>query len=165
MNKLQQIFEALDYDYSQFSLPDFTDHVAGFVRQEIITVPWKLELDLFGLWINTSTTHYIFYNNQHYITLQLHTILHEFAHIVLEHKPKPIEQYVDSDILEQYKQIQSPMGKTRTNRQTCEQDEEEIAAEEFVFLIQNQLLYWDRTSELFGKNNKITGLRQFTRKL
>jgi len=165
LNKLQQIVDTLDYDYSQFSLPDFTDHVAGFVRQEIIIVPWEFEKDLFGLWINTTTSHYVFFNDQLHATLQFHTILHEFAHIVLEHEPKPIGHYIDSKVLEQFQLTQTPLGKARTNQQIVEQDKEEHEAEEFVFLVQSQLIYWDRTSVLFGRSNKLTGLRQFTRKL
>lgn len=161
MTNLGQIFTMLDYDYSTFTLPHFTDHVAGFVRKEILLIPYELEKTLSGIWVREQTAHYIFYNDQLHSILQSHTILHEIAHIVLGHTPKPLDHYLNEDILREYNLTQ-PIGKARANPQDNKLDDEEQEAEEFVFLIQNQLMQLNRSSELFGDNQIPTGLRQFT---
>jgi hypothetical protein len=161
MKHLSQVFKKLDYDYSVFTLPDFTDHVAGFVRKEILLIPRTLEKTLSGIWVHKQTGHYVFYNNQLHIILQVHAILHEMAHIILEHKPKPVEHYLTDDILKEYN-LTHPIGKARTNPQGKANDIEEQEAEEFVFLVQHQLMQLNRSSELFGDNQMPTGLRQFT---
>lgn len=162
MKHLNQVFEKLDYDYSTFTLPDFTDQIAGFVRKEILLIPRMLEKTLSGIWVHQQTAHYVFYNNQLHIILQFHAILHEMAHIILEHKPKPVDHYLNDDILKEYN-LTNPVGKARTNPQGNVGDDEEQEAEEFVFLIQNKLMHLNRSSELFGDNQIPTGLRQFTK--
>jgi len=164
MTNLSQIFTALDYDYSAFTLPHFTDHAAGFVRKEILLISHELEKTLSGIWVRKQTAHYVFYNNQLHSILQFHTILHEIAHIVLGHTPKPLDHYLNEDILRKYNLTQ-PIGKARANPQGNKLDDEEQEAEEFVFLIQHQLIQLNRSSELFGDKQMPTGLRQFTQLL
>jgi hypothetical protein len=162
MKDINSIFTSLDYDYTIFTLPDFTDHAAGFVRKEILLIPYALEKTLSGIWVHEQTAHYVFYNNQLHIILQIHTILHEIAHIVLEHKPKPVDHYLNDDILNEYN-ITHPVGRARINPSGNASDDQELEAEEFVFLIQHQLMLLNRSSELFGDNLIPTGLRQFTK--
>lgn len=161
MTNLSQIFTLLDYDYSIFTLPHFTDHVAGFVRKEILLIPCELEKTLSGIWVHEQTAHYVFYNNQLHRIVQIHTILHEIAHIVLKHQPKPVEHYLTDDILNEYN-LTHPVGKARANPQVNKPNSEEQEAEEFVFFIQHQLMKLNLSSELFGTNQIPTGLRQFT---
>lgn len=162
MENLISVFSRLDYDYSIFTLDHFTDHVAGFVRKEILLIPCKLENTLSGIWVYGETAHYVLYNNQLHIIMQVHTILHEIAHIVLKHKPKPVAHYLDSDILTEYN-LTDPLGKARTNPQVNTSDKDEKEAEEFVFFIQHQLMLVNHSSELFGDDQIPTGLRQFTK--
>jgi hypothetical protein len=162
MENLILVFSRLDYDYSTFTLDHFTDHVAGFVRKEILLIPYKLERTLSGIWVNTETAHYIFFNTQLHHILQTHTILHEIAHIVLNHKSRSIDHYLDDDILKQYTFLH-PVGKARTTSPiNSVDDEEEREAEEFVFLVQHQLMILNQSSKLFGDNQVADGLRQFT---
>ena len=161
MAHLSRIFNELNYDYSIFTIPHFTDYVAGFARKEILLIPYELEKTLSGIWVREETAHYVFYNNQLHLILQVHTILHEMAHIVLKHKPKPVEHYLNDDILKEYN-LTHPVGKARENPQVNNTNTEEQEAEEFVFLIQHQLMQLNRSSELFGGNQAPTGLRQFT---
>ena len=91
-NKLKDVVESLDYDFNEFELTHFIRHIEQLMRREIILVPLPLELGLYAVWIPAETAHYVFYNEIAHPVDQTHSILHELAHIVLNHSRKHIGQ-------------------------------------------------------------------------
>ena len=93
MNRLSKVIESLEYDFRQFSLEDFVDHIARRKRREIILQSWSFDSkELSALWLPQETAHYIFFNARYHQLHQTHSILHELAHLVLNHSLRDLMQ-------------------------------------------------------------------------
>jgi hypothetical protein len=156
----QDAVENLGYDFNDFEIDHFIRHVERLKRREIILVPMALELGLYALWIPQNTAHYIFFNSQAHAIQQTHSILHELAHIVLNHSRKPIDQVLPAALMAQL-QTPTPQGRLRKVDPLLREDSEEREAEAFVFIIQKHLLTARRIDELTGQTSSIEGLRRW----
>lgn len=157
---IELALEKLGYDFSIFDLDDFVDYVAGDVRREIIVRPRVLEKRVTGIWVKADTAHYVFYNSTLHRIHQIHSILHELAHIVLRHPPKPLDEIFSKDLLKDYDLIPF-VGMARSIDILQHNDPHEVEAETFVYTIQGQLTAADRLKILTGQATSIEGFKVF----
>ena len=76
--------DGLDYDWNQFTILHFVDHIAHLRQRPINMLPLQLQ-DFSGMCLSTPKQDYIAFDNQRHPNLQIHTKLHELAHLILGH--------------------------------------------------------------------------------
>jgi hypothetical protein len=96
---LETALGRLDYDFSRFELVDFIHHVARLNRREIIINALPLSAGLTAAWVKAATADYIFYDGRIHRIYQTHLILHEIAHIVLNHTCLPLDAVLPPEML------------------------------------------------------------------
>lgn len=74
----------LDYNWHRFTINDFIHHIAS-TRQRKITLMGFPLYDFSGLCLSTPNQDYIAFDIQRHPNLQIHTKLHELAHLILGH--------------------------------------------------------------------------------
>lgn len=151
VQEIQQAVANLEYDFTRFRLLDFISHLAGFIRRPIETKAFHFSPGLFGFWIPTPNVHYIGYGDNLHSTHKVHTVLHELGHIVLRHKPKPIDEVLPRE-LSTLLSDESLLGLPRL-AEDWRDDPQEIECERFAFVIQQQLVKVRRLKELTGKSS------------
>jgi hypothetical protein len=90
LRSMNDIVDALVYDFTHFNLPDFINTLQHQRQRRIQVTGWSLTDDLFGVWIPATSADYIFYNQTRHPVHQTHTVLHLLAHLVLDHPPYPL---------------------------------------------------------------------------
>src|SRR5687768_870446 len=126
----------LNYDFKDFSLEDFIDHIARLERREIILQSWPFQKkELSAIWLPQETAHYILYNACYHQIHQTHSILHEVAHLVLGHSRHSLQDCLDAELLKEFTGL-SLIGRPRWVATRLENDPEEMEAEAFVCEIQ-----------------------------
>ena len=89
---VHEILLALNYEFSQFSITDFVQHIASHLERIIRITPWDLSGQLFGAWISNGDQQeeYIFYDRQLPLLQRHQVILHELGHILSGHTTKEL---------------------------------------------------------------------------
>ena len=82
--RVRSAVDSLNYGWHRFSMLNFIAHVAS-VRQRPLDVIGVPLAGFSGLCLSTPRNDYIFYNLRYHAILQLHTQLHEIAHLMLGH--------------------------------------------------------------------------------
>lgn len=150
----------LGYDFNHFDLHSFIDHIQKHRGRDIILVPVSLNHEVSALWIRADTADYIFYNNTHHSIHQTHSILHELAHITLDHACIPISDVLLPELLEEFLTSQ-PLGRPRIATPTAQDSPEEAAAEAFVFAIQKEVMNANRMEQLVGQGSSIPAFNAY----
>jgi hypothetical protein len=162
MQRIRQVMDGLGYNFEGFELSDFVNHLCIIRRRDIHIFPFPFEPELFGLWIPAERADYIFYNQAVHHIHKVHIILHEIAHMLLDHSCRDIRTILPVELLVELK-VGRPTGHMRTaSKLSVRDDAEEREAEEFVFLIQQQVVYANRMSELTRDSSSIRAIRPFT---
>ncbi len=149
---------ALGYDFACFELPDFVQHVAKLCGTDILLLRYPFSPELHGLWIPAATAHYVFVNATLHPVHQLHIVLHELAHIVLDHPRTPLHEVVPAGLLETFRRPEREGRVRRGPGGATALSAEEREAEEFVFLVQQQVTRARRLHELVGSGSSIESL-------
>ena len=146
----------LEYDFDDFSLEHFIFHVKKLRQREIILLPTVLAFEISALWVKREIEDYIFYNTAQHDIHQTHSILHEIAHIVLDHSCVPVNDILPKELLAML-QNGKIMGRPRMPKTLLQDDPEEQAAESFVYLIQEQIIDTNRLEHLTtqGSSNQM----------
>ena len=152
---IQQVIQALDYDFEQFNLPDFVNHLEQQRNRTIHLNGAKLKSDLFGMWIPAPSADYVFFNATLHPIHQIHSVLHELAHIVLNHTCQPINEVLPPELLAELGTSLTVKGRLRTALPQKDRDPQEIESELFVFEIQKRVMSAQRISELQAGNSSI----------
>lgn len=159
-DRLKKVVDRLGYDFNQFELAHFIRHTERLQRREILVIPLPFEPGLSAVWIRAETADYIFYNERTHPIHQTHNILHELAHILLDHTCWPIDQALPPELLALVRTSQM-QGRLRKADPHLRADQEEQEAEAFVFLIQKCLVTANRMTQLMGQSSSIDALRQW----
>jgi hypothetical protein len=125
---IQAALTQLHYDWHNFSIDDFTRHVAHQRQRELHLQGFPLKTREFsGLCVVTPRGDHLFFDvTQHHI-IQQHTLLHELAHLVLKHSHMPLHLHDIQDL--------APILHLRSEQHRAE-SQEETEAEIFAFLVQ-----------------------------
>lgn len=112
-----------------------------------------------------SQADYVFYNQNDHPLHQVHNILHEIAHILLDHACYPIDQILPPALLARLSA--SSMVQLRGQFRLVEplRPGDEREAEIFVRELQRRVLFADRLDELTRRTSSIAALDQYTRAL
>ena len=155
---LATTLDRLGYDFQAFDLAHFIQHVETYRQRTIFVNPLPLQLELSAAWVRAETADYIFYNQDTHPVQQTHSILHEIAHILLEHPCHPLSDVLSPKLLNRL-QNGVPHGRPRLADAQLRASPEEREAEAFVLLIQQRLVNARRLSELTGPSSSIRALR------
>src|SRR5262245_40253707 len=82
--QVQAVLEKLNYRWESFTVTDFIQHLSLLRQRPIALAGIQLHIAS-GLCICTPDRDYIFYDIQRHNTIQLHAILHEAAHLLMNH--------------------------------------------------------------------------------
>lgn len=163
--EIQAIIRSLDYDFDQFELHDFIGHIERLRGRKILVYGMDFQSDLFGLWIPGQAEDFVFYNENLYSVHQIHSILHELAHMVLGHANHRVDTIITPEILKQFEGIPGDkppthgLGRLRKALTLEERDAQEEEAEMFVFAIQGYLMAARRIDELYKGHSSIEFFR------
>ena len=161
-DKVQHVLDALAYDFNQFELSHFVKHIAAYRGKPIQLVPFPFTPTLFGVWVLGEMSDYIFFNALVQPIHQTHIILHETAHMLLNHQRRRIEDVLPPELLRELG-ANGVMGRLRVAPTSdIHADEEEQESERFVYLIQRQLMHANRLAELTGESSSIPRLKPIT---
>lgn len=161
-DKVQYVLYALAYDFNEFELSHFVKHIGIYREKPIQLVPFPFTPTLFGVWVLAEMRDYIFYNACVQPIHQTHIILHEIAHMLLNHQRRRIDDVLPSELLRELG-ANGAMGRLRiAPTSDIHADEEEQESERFVYLIQRQLMRANRLAELTAESSSIPRLKPIT---
>jgi len=92
---LINILDELGYDFSKFTIDGFAEWIAAWRGRPIEMVRIPLPPDMFGAWIKSERTDYIFYDDGPFRVHSIHILLHELSHVLLNHKTIHVDANVD----------------------------------------------------------------------
>lgn len=150
-SRIEQNIHRIGYDFEDFTIDHFIKHIEQITRRDIILQSYPLSSQISGIWVKAQTANYIIYNDNHHPTYQNHIILHEIAHIMLGHQPKPL-----INVLPELMGV----GLFRTYL-VDDQSVEEIEAETWVNLLHSQIMKNGRFSMLLKQSTTVSALEPF----
>ena len=159
---VQQTLADLAYNFSQFELVHFVEHVAQHRNKPIRLIPYPFTESIFGVWVPATYHDYIFYTMRVHHVHQVHIVLHEIAHMLLNHHRRRIDDVLPPELLLQFNSAEL-VGRLRVPpTKAVHDDEEEQESELFVLLIQRQLVKARRLTELTRESSSIPTLKPIT---
>ncbi|MEL6408223.1 MAG: ImmA/IrrE family metallo-endopeptidase [Chloroflexota bacterium] len=84
--RVNDMLAELDYDYSMYSMQDYIAHVENFLGRKMRVVGMELSRATTGYCLRQPHRNVVFYNNTRHPMLQEHVIIHETAHLLLDHE-------------------------------------------------------------------------------
>lgn len=161
-DRVQTLLDQLHYDFNHFQLDHFIDHIAAQRRKPIVCLAMPLDPTLFGVWISGSGQEYIFYNAFVQPIHQVHIVLHEIGHMLLDHQKRPIASILPPQMIAQLN-MQGLAGRARfAPSDGVHEDVEEQESERFVYLVQRYTMCANRLTELTGESSSIERLKPIT---
>ncbi|MDX2137271.1 MAG: hypothetical protein SF123_04190 [Chloroflexota bacterium] len=159
---VRDVLDALQYDFNEFELTHFANHIADHRRKPIAIISLAMTSTLHGIWIPAQTHDYIFCNALLQPVHRTHVVLHELAHLMLGHGLQPIREVLPPSLIQELGG-ENTLGRLRaapTN--DAHADDEERESERFVYLIQRKLVRVNRLAELTRESSSIPGLKPIT---
>ncbi len=138
-----------------FDIEAFCKVVEQRTGRPIILRPWPTLGDPFGLWVHESTRDVIYYLADTSYGHQIHIILHELSHLLLEHDPLAVSEMELS--LMPFKHLEAQQVKQLLARaRGAYSAVEEREAEELAYLIEERV----RTQAFEGpmERNPVNGI-------
>ena len=158
--RVLEAIQHLNYDFREFTLSHFI-HYLSESRHRPIGVQGFPFREAHALWVKTQTTDYIFYDQNTHRIHQVHSILHEVGHIVLDHVGRKLSDVLSPELLAHLKTIikEPACGQLRTTRLMDTPEEQE--AEAFGRLLQKEIVFAHRMDQLIGRTSSIDELARF----
>jgi hypothetical protein len=161
-SRVQTILDALAYPFNHFQIDHFIAHIANYRNKPILALPLPLNRTLYGVWIPAQKRDYIFCNDSLQPIHQTHVFLHEIAHMLLEHRLHRVDTVLPPD-LHDHLGGQYLLGRMRiAPNDVLVKNDEEQESEQFVYLIQKQLVRAHRLAELTRESTSIEQLKPIT---
>ena len=141
--RLSQVLNEWDYDFSTFEVSDFVAWVESRRGRPILVRPMSLPPNLFGAWIEGDKADHIFYEAEPPDVHTVHNVLHELSHILLGHRTVHISRDLSEHLhtgseLDQSEAQPVLNGLFRSIRYPDEQEDE---AETLSSLIQQRVFH------------------------
>lgn len=156
--KVMEIIRNLRYDFANFNLKDFIRYISAQRGRRIYIRRLPLDPELFGAWLPTPSADYIFVNSTVHPIHQLHCVLHEMAHILLNHPRRKLDQILPPELFQVLKMEMNEGCARYAPALHVNQTPEEREAEDFVFQIQDQVIQANRLQELTATGSSIESL-------
>lgn len=160
MRSVSTVIEQLDYDFPHFKLNHFLDHIQRLRERNLILMPTTLKHEIVAMWVYTERADYIFFKANDHVIHQTHNILHEIAHMMMDHTRIPLEDVLTPELFNALFSGQIT-GRPRRITREPSNDIEELEAEEFVFAIQEQVMAVNRIDQLLDKASSISELNNY----
>lgn len=153
--------DALAYDFTAFDIEDFLRHIAQRRNRPLRVHTVPLVPELFGFWYPTRETDFIAVNaNLNYVH-QLHTLLHEVAHMLLGHRGTDLRTLLPDDLLRQLNIVHAEGHLRAASTIDQTNNSQELEAEQFVMGIRRKLVAARRLQELYGEPTSNAELRPY----
>jgi hypothetical protein len=138
---------ALGYDFRNFTMSDFIAWVETLKGRQILTIPWKMPLGMFGAWISDGDgpSEYIFYRQDVPRIHQVHIQLHELAHFLCGH---PTLKITTSTLKDSLTSKGETLFLNPTLLRSHQKTEYEVEAETLASRIQERVIHYSRLDEL-----------------
>ena len=156
-SRVVDVIDHLGYDFKHFVLKEFIRHVVAQRSKPIWIYTYEFDENTFGFWLPQEEADYIFINKATHPIHRIHNILHEMAHVVLDH-PRIIVEHMLPPAFLQILNVKNAEGCARYAGLRNDTPEER-EAEEFVFYIQEQVFTHRRSHELTMVGSSIDILR------
>ena len=160
MESVSTVIEQINYDFDHFELDHFLDHIQQLRKRKLVLRPATLKHEIAAIWVYTDKTDYIFFKSSDHVIHQTHNILHEIAHMMLDHTRIPLENVLTPEL---FNELFSGQITGRPRRITREPSNniEELEAEKFVFIVQERVMDANRIDQLLDQASSITGLNSY----
>ncbi len=149
--RMEKVLKDIDYDFSQFTLPDFIQWLEQREQHEVQCLPFDMPVGLFGCWLTSDhATEYILYDCKSPPMHRNHIILHEICHWLRNHPTYCLTEEtlrVASENGNATAMVDLLMPLAR-KRHACESDRLDEEAEALCSLIQNKVRLHSRFREL-----------------
>lgn len=138
----------LNFDFDDFTMDRFVAHVEKLKGREIHFVPWSMPPRMYGAWISDAEEprEFVFYDQDIPPLHQVHTQLHELAHIINDHPTRRLTRTEMEDILRRADQEPDILKEVLLRAPNEAQHEDE--AETLAALIQKQVIRHERLQQL-----------------
>ena len=139
--------EEIDYDFSQFTMEGFVNWLEERRGRKIECIPYQITSPfLSAAWVASDEQDYVFYLKDAPPVLQIHSQLHEFAHMLCGHTAK-------SRVAKLEKLLENAMQRMHSEKvsvllRSNYADEVEVEAEVLASLIQERIMHHSRLKEL-----------------
>lgn len=163
--RVLEVIQSLDYDFSQFTFQHFIAYLIKLRDRPIILRAIPLQEEMHGVWMQVPYADYIFYNANDHPLHQVHNVLHEIGHILLDHTCYPVDEILPPELLARMNgfSIVQMRGQFRLVEPSRPEDERE--AEAFVRELQRKIMFADRLDELTRPTSSISEIDRYTRNL
>jgi len=150
-DRMQALLADIDYDFSQFTLQGFARWLEARRGREILFVPFHFEQpEVSGSWLAYAHCDYVFYETENTPPLlQVHSQMHEMAHMVCGHTTLRIDAQWLQRLLNHFEQDDVSLPHLLRSVQHHPLDQDELEAEMLAALIQERVLKHARVQELF----------------
>lgn len=103
---IKNVISDLDYDFSQFTMDDFIDHIGQKNGRRIYLLETTLPSGCYGAWLTDTycQNEYIFYDCNLPTVHQVHVQLHELSHFLLGHETVKIGD--EAELIEMMQRLQ-----------------------------------------------------------
>jgi len=157
--KIETAIDNLDYDFSQYTTESLTAHLEKQRGRRIEVAGLDLSYKTSGAYVQAPKKDFILYNMNRNPFMQIHAILHEFGHMVLEHTASTLFVDNESDAIYEILKRFSLRCHFRIQHEVIFREPadsiEESEAELFVRLINGYRFTQYRLDEI-RRNNNIT---------
>lgn len=99
---MNRILDSLNYNFSDFNVPGFVQHLESIKQKSFHFVPCKLvQYGVFGMWITSDRDELFFYERATVLAHRIHIIMHEIGHMLCGHQteyrtPKQVTNILQS---------------------------------------------------------------------
>lgn len=100
--KIENALLLLNYRYEDFSVEDYIQHVSKTMERSIRLIPFPLSRATSGACVRQFNVDTIFFSENRHRLLQEHIIIHETAHLLLNHRLRKIRFSVSDNKLNYY---------------------------------------------------------------
>ena len=132
--ELQAVVAALNYDFTDFTLDHFITQVEADRQRTLFIADYDFEPDLHGAWLPAVTADYLFVSRSAHPIHRNHIILHEIAHMLLNHRAHDLSAVLGAE-LSALLGLSDRWGHLRSTRSAEADPEQEQEAEQFVLLL------------------------------
>jgi hypothetical protein len=158
--RVLEAIQRLNYDFREFTLSHFMTHLVEQRQRPIILHGFPFR-EAHALWAKTPEADYILYDQHTHRIHQIHSILHEVGHIVLDHAGHSLSEILSPELLSHLNTIfcAPARGQLRAVQERDSQEEQE--AEAFGRWLQKEIVFANRMDQLIGRASSINELARF----
>jgi hypothetical protein len=147
--------DALHYEFDRFEVGHYIQHLEKLLSRRIEVHAFPLPHTIYGLCVDWKSAFYILINRRLHPMQQTHTLLHETAHLLLNHTNRSLTGELPEALTTLFDGA-APRGHVRSVAGLmANDDEDELEAELFVMLFRRRLMQARRLHELYGAPTSI----------